>query len=258
MPNRLIYESIGTSESVSKMSDFQFRLWVGLIVTADDFGNGDARPAIIKGRVFPLRDRVTIKDIDTALHGLAAIGCVSLYTVGGKPYYTFPTWADYQRIRNKLHKVPAPDEPEAVLTDCGNSRQLAATRGESLPEYNPKQSESESESESKDAQARDLFDEWYAKYPRKIDPKKARKAWDKLNVDEALFAAIMEGLERWIRSWDDPQFIPHPTTWLNNRRWEADPPKAKPKNKALAYEQREISKADFDALVVDLGGDGNG
>lgn len=252
MPNRLIYESIGTSESVAKMSDFQFRLWVGLIVTADDFGNGDARPAVIKGRVFPLRDRVTIKDIDTALHGLAAIGCVSLYTVGGKPYYTFPAWADYQRIRNKLHKFPTPDEADAIAADCGELPQIAADCGELPPEYNPKQSEYESESENKNAQARDLFAEWYTKYPKKVDKDKARRAWDKLKVTEELFTAIMQGLERWLKEWDDPKFIPYPAVWLNNRRWEFEFPRAKQKNKALAYEQSEISKTDFDALVVDL------
>ena len=94
MPNRIMKESICTSDKISSLTDFEFRLWVGLITQADDMGRGDARPAIIKGRVFPLRDRVTAKDIDTAVHGLAAKGCVSLYTVGGKPYFWFPTWVD--------------------------------------------------------------------------------------------------------------------------------------------------------------------
>jgi hypothetical protein len=24
-------------------------------------------------------------------------------------------------------------------------------------------------------------------------------------------------------NWKDPQFIPHPSTWLNERRWEDEP-----------------------------------
>lgn len=244
MPNRIIKESIRTSDSVANMTDFQFRLWVGLIVSADDYGRGDARPAIIKGQVFPLRERVTAKDIESALHGLAALGCVSLYTVGGKPYYSFPAWADHQRVRNSVAKYPSPD-------DADNSPQVAASCRELPPESNPIQSKKESESESY-AHARDLFREWYDKYPRKIDPTKARKAWDKLKVDEPLFEKIMRGLDKWISAWDDPQFIPHPTTWLDNRRWEAEPPKQK-KNAALKYKQSAISQSDFDALVVDLG-----
>ena len=100
MPNRIIKESIRSSDTIASLTDFEFRLWVNLIVSVDDAGRGDARPAIIKGSAFPLRDRVTVKDIKDALHGLAAKGCVSLYTVGGKPYFWFPTWSEHQRIRS--------------------------------------------------------------------------------------------------------------------------------------------------------------
>ena len=70
MPNRIIKDSIHESEKVNAMTDFQFRLWVSLITYVDDYGRGDARPAIIKGNCFPLRDRLTNKDIDAALTGL--------------------------------------------------------------------------------------------------------------------------------------------------------------------------------------------
>ena len=75
MPNRIIKESLCDSEKIAALSDFEFRLWVGLITQADDAGRGDARPAIIKGRVFPFRERLSIKDIDAALQELAAKGC---------------------------------------------------------------------------------------------------------------------------------------------------------------------------------------
>ena len=149
MPNRIIKESICTSEKISSLTDFEFRLWVGLITQADDAGRGDARPAIIKGRIFPLRDRVTVKDIDAAVHGLAAKGCVSLYTVGGKPYFWFPTWSEHQRIRDVKPKYPGPDESDDALpqsaADCGG------LRPESNP--NPIRIQSESEEDSAEPQA---------------------------------------------------------------------------------------------------------
>lgn len=92
MPNRIIKESLCSSEKIASLTDFEFRLWVGLITQADDAGRGDARPSIIKGHVFPLRDRVTTKDIDVSLHALAAKGCVTLYTVGGRPYFKISGW----------------------------------------------------------------------------------------------------------------------------------------------------------------------
>lgn len=129
MPNRIVKESILTSDTINSLSDFEFRLWVGLIVSVDDAGRGDARPAIIKGRVFPLRDRVTVKDISAALHGLAAKGCVSLYEVDGKPYFWFPTWKDHQRIRDCKPKYPEPpafDNLPQTAASCGELPQIAA------------------------------------------------------------------------------------------------------------------------------------
>ena len=146
MPNRIIKESAFSSDKVSSLSDFEFRLWVGLITQADDAGRGDARPAIIKGRVFPLRDRVTIKDIDAAIHGLAAKGCVSLYTVGGRPYFWFPTWGKHQRVRDCKPKYPSPDNSD-------NPPQSAASCGKPPPESNPIQSESYDSAEQQDSSA---------------------------------------------------------------------------------------------------------
>lgn len=245
MPNRIIKESIRTSDTVAEMTDFQFRLWVGLIVSADDYGRGDARPKILKGQIFPLRKKVKEKDIESALNGLAALGCVELYTVNGKPYYSFPTWGSHQRIRNSVQKFPSPDEKDALP-------QVAASCGESRLESNPIQSKKESESELR-------FAEWWEEYPkqRHVDKQDAIKAWKKLSMTDELFKAIMDGLKKWNRYWkqrNEPEYIPHPATWLNKHRWESEPPKSK-QNAALNYQQTAISKSDFDELVVDLGGE---
>ena len=148
MPNRLIKESIRTSEKVNEMTDFQFRLWVSLITYVDDYGRGDARPAIIKGLCFPLRERVTVKDIDAALQALAGIGCVGLYEVDGKPYLYFPRWESHQTIRNQKSKFPAPDSENAILQANESSCKQMHTVESKCPR-NPIQSESESESNIK-------------------------------------------------------------------------------------------------------------
>ena len=115
MPNRIIKDSIHESEKVNAMTDFQFRLWISLITYVDDYGRGDARPSIIKGNCFPLRDRLTNKDIDAALTGLAGIGCIVLYEVDGRPYLYFPNWEQHQTIRNKRSRFP---EPPSIENNC--------------------------------------------------------------------------------------------------------------------------------------------
>lgn len=145
MPNRIIKESLCSSEKIASLSDFEFRLWVGLITQVDDAGRGDARPAIIKGRVFPFRERLSIKDIDAALQDLAAKGCVSLYTVDGKPYFLFPGWVKHQRIRDCKPKYPEPPENlnlRQSAASCGELRQSAAliqSESNPNPESNPKE-----------------------------------------------------------------------------------------------------------------------
>ena len=151
MPNRIIKESITTSEKLASLSDFEFRLWIGLITQADDAGRGDARPAVIKGRVFPFRERLTVKDVGSSLRALADKGCVTLYEIGGRPYFYFPNWSKHQRIRDCKPKYPEPtdDSLRQVAADCGEARQSAA-----IIQSNPIQSESESESEYKGDSAR--------------------------------------------------------------------------------------------------------
>lgn len=71
------------------------------------------------------------------------------------------------------------------------------------------------------------FDQvFWPAYPRKINKLQARKAWKALKLadsDQKTLDSIMSGLERYKHEeWrlDEPQFIPHPATWLNQRRWE--------------------------------------
>lgn len=67
----------------------------------------------------------------------------------------------------------------------------------------------------------DRFERFYAAYPRKKSRIAAEKAFAKLNPDEQLLTAMVAGIERAMTSgqWSNPQFIPHPATWLNAGGW---------------------------------------
>ena len=109
MPDRIIKESICTSDTLNQLSDFEERFWHRLIVNCDDYGRFDARPAILKGRLFPLMEGKTLKDMSNTLSRLASVGLVELYEVDGKPFLHVVTWDKYQRIRAKRSKFPEPD-----------------------------------------------------------------------------------------------------------------------------------------------------
>ena len=110
MPNRIIKESIRTSDSINELSWFEECLFYRLIVSCDDYGRFDGRPAIIKGSCFPLKDNVTVKAIKDALDKLATAELVNLYIVDGKPYLSLPTWERHQTVRAKKSKYPSPND----------------------------------------------------------------------------------------------------------------------------------------------------
>lgn len=144
MPNRILKESICTSETLDKLNDFQENFFYRLIVNCDDYGRMDARPAILKARLYPLRERLTLKDIDGALRALAAVSCVEVYEVDGKPYLQLPSWEVHQTIRAKKSRYPGPES--GVKAIASNCKQLQAD----VPviQSNPIQSESESKRNS--------------------------------------------------------------------------------------------------------------
>lgn len=68
------------------------------------------------------------------------------------------------------------------------------------------------------------FDALWEAYPRKDSKAKALQAFSKIAPDEQLYAQILAGVKRaetseqWCK--DGGAFIPHASTWLNQRRWE--------------------------------------
>jgi len=68
------------------------------------------------------------------------------------------------------------------------------------------------------------FSDFWDAYPKKRSKGQAEKAFLKINPDEQLLAIMIATIERAKTSEDwckeGGRFIPHPATWLNNRRWE--------------------------------------
>ncbi len=217
MPNRVIKESLWTSEKIAALSDFEFRVWVALITLADDAGRGDARAAIIRGRAFPLRDGVTNKNVESAVRKLASSSCITLYTVGGRCYYCFPTWNEHQRIRDCKPKYPGPEDSDVfsdVAADCGELPQVAADCG-----LNPIQSESNTNPNPNPTS--DAFDAFWKAYPKKTGKGEARRAFGKVKISLDILLTAIETQKK-SKQWqkDGGQYIPNPATWLNQGRWE--------------------------------------
>ncbi len=70
------------------------------------------------------------------------------------------------------------------------------------------------------------FDDFWKSYPRRIAKIIARKAWDQMLRQGHKPEEIIAGAVCWaelcrVRG-TEPQFIPHPSSWLRAGRWEDD------------------------------------
>lgn len=110
----------------------------------------------------------------------------------------------------------------------------------------------------------DGFALFWQEYPRKAAKAAALKAWQKLNPSPELVERILAHVrdhkrsQDWIK--DGGQFVPHPATFLNGRRWEDDiPPDTGPGMAYHGYQERTGHKRLEDTgTVVDLDQDGAG
>ena len=68
------------------------------------------------------------------------------------------------------------------------------------------------------------FEDFWSIYPRKVKKQKAKEWFEKNKPTEELLVIMITALKKFIDSQEwkssNGQFIPHPTTWLNQKRWE--------------------------------------
>ena len=68
----------------------------------------------------------------------------------------------------------------------------------------------------------ETFDIFWEMYPRKVAKQSAQKAWSKLENRTEVLEQIKVVLPKQIEAWAEVEkkYIPHPSTYINGRRWE--------------------------------------
>lgn len=214
MSQRMIHPTIWESRQVSKLSKLPRLLYIGMITIADDDGRFKATPAILRSKIFPLDEDVQISDVKNWRDEIVSNSLIVLYEVDGEEYAYHPNWTKYQKLRADRKRDSIIPLPANMATNCQpDDGQLPAEDKIGKGKI------------SKDsiAQCLERFNDFWSMYPRKVAKPKALKVWEKINPDKDVFLKIMSSLEiqkkssQWTK--DDGQFIPHPTTWLNQERW---------------------------------------
>jgi len=241
VPNRIIKESICRSENINQLSAGAEVFFYRLIVNCDDYGRFSADPDLLASLLYPRKRSLKTSTVKKWLNEVAKAGLIIIYENGGETFIQVRTWDKHQQIRNKRSKYPAHTDPDSnVLVDVFNGNHLIANDSkcprnpiQSNPNKNPIQSESPDGEGVVSG-----FDLFWSAYPKKVGKKDAVKAWNKINPDESLVKAIIEGVERWkgTEQWnkDGGQFIPYPATFLRQERWNDEVQSIAPKQQAPA------------------------
>lgn len=117
MPNRILRDSIRTSESLALLTGDEERHFYRLLVAADDYGRFDARTSVILGTCYSLMlSKISIEQVAEWTQRLAEpdIDIIRLYEVDGKRYGVFVNWLKYQTPRAVKSKWPEP--PDTTCT----------------------------------------------------------------------------------------------------------------------------------------------
>ena len=121
-----------------------------------------------------------------------------------------------ETLQETLHVTPDETLKPSVNTDSQINRD---TEGINPP--NPPRKKSKGKTLSPEQLAR--FERWYSEWPRKVNRAKAEEKWAEIDPDDELTEVMVAKTQEWASSpeWtkDGGQYIPHPATWLHNKRW---------------------------------------
>lgn len=213
MPQRFLRPGITNSERWNSVSFDAQSFYIRILTEVDDYGRCDGRPSVLLGKCFSIwNEQNPDKNIDLQqvlfmLQQLAASRLILIYEADGKRVLQMLQWQE--RIRaGTISKWPS----------AQNLQQLDTNLLPPSPSPTPTPSPTPLNGVVDEA-----FKTFWKKYPRKEGKGAAYKSFVRLkcyDMMEKIIPAIERHrkTEQWCK--DGGRFIPHPTTWLNQGRWD--------------------------------------
>lgn len=191
----------------AKISDRAIRVYSILARYADN----ETLQAFPSRETLAKRANCHWRSIDRAIEELVTLGAITKqHRRNGESYQS-----NIYTLRRVLPQVSPPTDttvrgvltPQSPPTDTAGNLTITT-------ELEPQNIEPENHFNAQ-------FDEFWSAYPRKTGKGRARRAF-KTALEKTTFDVIVEGVAAYVANEDmsDPQWIAHPTTWLNGERWE--------------------------------------
>jgi hypothetical protein len=127
MPTRYLKSGVRDSESIDKLSPLAETLFYRLLVTVDDFGRFDARPAMIKANCFPIKDSVSINKCKDLVDELEIKELIVVYVVSGKEILQMCKWDNVPRSKESKYPAPVHNDMQMHTSVCNTHTDVPLT-----------------------------------------------------------------------------------------------------------------------------------
>lgn len=213
------YDSVLEDPKVQRMDPVMFKAWVNIMCLASR-SEGVLPP--ISDIAFALR--ISDEQADTVVRVLLTNGLIDDDGEHMKPH----NWHNRQFLdrTNSQRQQRFRDKKRDVTKDDNERNAVTLVTHNVIITSQDSDSDTDTDSEKKEiprARKRvdDRFEDFWLTYPKRIGKGAAEKAFAKaiqLTDPDLIIEAVRKS--DWPK---DPTFIPHPATWLNQRRWQDEP-----------------------------------
>lgn len=228
-PDFFMSEDIVTLDPLSRL------LYIGLWCYVDRDGYMEYRPFSLKIQIMPCEQ----DQFDACIDALLNRNLVKIYEIDAKKYLFIPTFTEHQNINqreassNIKNIVVKSIDCEVTCRNmharaimCKTIPTSARIAGKERKGRERKGKEYNNNKKTKAKKENNNFEMFWLEYPKKIAKKKALDIFCRINPNHELADKIIFAIKQQKQQEQDlikhGQFaasFPHPTTWLNQERW---------------------------------------
>ena len=190
------------------------------LVVLADFHNGGTAQCNPEKNSIASKAGLSVRGVDGILHRLRKKGFIGFDSTSGRTSNSY--------VLNIEHGIQAltPQEVQGSTPKEMRGTNLSNPAGESTnpagDSTNPAAAAPEPVRTSKEPDnAQSQFGRFWEPYPKKKDKKKTQAIWKKLKLDNKAdqIIADVNKRKREDPQWQNHQYIPYPSTYLNGERW---------------------------------------
>ena len=226
---RMIDPEFWTDDKTMKLSPRARLLFIGIWNFNDDKGIHKNSDYMLKAEIFPC-DEITVKQVGELKDDLIKEGLIVPFQDNGIELFYTKNWKIYQYIQKPVPSKYSLPEDYHTPTIGVQPNRIEKNRIEKnkIEKKVVEVPTTTSLQNVKDKDKDTGFEKFWESYPRKVAKSYCKKIWISKKCGD-LADVILKDVKGKIESiWKnsietkDIQFIPHPRTYLNQKRWESE------------------------------------